>query len=136
MATYEWSFCSNIERRRQVLQYLIQMVPNAENVNTSNLNNVVTYICNRILVFWKSSGRKKCAVFKIHADWFSEKQNVNVPKVNKKALIVDLEQPSSSGPLGASTAAGGKKDFWLVVSGQSVEDWQLWLHLMNQQLVI
>ncbi|XP_061706675.1 uncharacterized protein LOC133517389 [Cydia pomonella] len=53
---------SDIERRRQVVQYLIQMVPNAENVDTSNLNNVVTYICNRILVFWKSSGRNTTGI--------------------------------------------------------------------------
>lgn len=99
---------SDTERRRQVLQQLIGMVPEVENVDTSNLDNIIRYICSRLVIYWKSSSRTKCLVLRKHSDWLNEKQNVNLPKNNKvteKTLIIESGQPSSSRDSEPSTSA-------------------------------
>ncbi|XP_047992946.1 uncharacterized protein LOC125231499 [Leguminivora glycinivorella] len=103
---------TNIERRHQVLQHLIEMVPDAEKVDTGNLENVIKYVCERIAVSWKSCSRKKADVRIKHSVWFKELQSVQLLKkttLNRNSLDVELGQQSSSGSLPATGRP--KKEF-------------------------
>lgn len=88
------------------------MMSDADNVDVSNLEKVVKYICDRLLVLWKSCSRMKSTVINKHSKWLSVKESVNLPKASsfKENTSHDIsDQPSSSGI--AAAVGRPKKDF-------------------------
>lgn len=99
---------SNTEKHRQVLEQLIKVVPDAENVDSTNLVNITKYVCERITFYWKSCSRMKTRVLNKHSEWLSEKQTVDLPKITKLSNVILDNQP---GPSTATAVGRPRKDF-------------------------
>jgi hypothetical protein len=96
-----------------VLQHLIGMVPDAENVDTANLENRIKYICQQLVIFWKSANRTKTTVLNKHSKWLSEKESVNLPKISVLNQNTPHDIPDDEPVTSEVAAAAGRprKDF-------------------------
>lgn len=62
---------SDAERCRQLFQSLTQLLPDVENVKTDELQDRITNLRKRLMVFWKHVERSHSHMVAKYSDWLN-----------------------------------------------------------------
>lgn len=68
------------ERAHRILEKLLQMVPDAENLNIINLNTRIKYISKKLMDYWKKEQRTKEILFQCHSEWLNTVESIELSK--------------------------------------------------------
>lgn len=97
---------SDADRCRQVFQTLTQLVPEVENMNTDDLQNRISNICKRLVVYWKQVQRTHSRMVTKYSDWLNESEICEL----STAAHDNTQQPAVS-DLPSTSGQQYKKDF-------------------------
>lgn len=71
---------SQIEKYRIILEKVLEMVPEAENVEIEALSKRVSYIIQMIADYWKKAARNKYELVRKHAKWLNVLETIDIAK--------------------------------------------------------
>lgn len=90
------SIKNDAERSRQVLNDIMQALPEAENLQVGHIENRVSAICSRVSHLWKQVQRSKVRLIAKYRDWLNETESC-VLKTRVLREVTNSASPSTSG---------------------------------------
>lgn len=85
----------NTDKIRQVLQVLMNSLPDSENIDFQILEHKINSLCKSIANFWKKVNRSKFKILNKYSDWLSVVENVVLLRSDKQKVDAG-DQPSHS----------------------------------------
>lgn len=86
---------NDTERCRHVLDGIMQALPDAENLQTEDVENRVSFICTRLSKYWKQVQRSKTRLIAKYGDWLNERE-ICVLKSRPLREVTNSANPSTS----------------------------------------